>query len=58
MQNISNINSKVDFLCVGENKSWSDIGKNDTEGIKKRHSWLLRMYKKYGKGGYRQDEKI
>ena len=29
------------------NKSWSDIGRNNPEGIKKRHVWLKRAYKRY-----------
>ena len=28
-------------------KSWSDIGENNPEGIKKRHAWLRRAYNKY-----------
>lgn len=31
------------------NKSWSDIGSDTPEGIKKRQSWLRRAYKKYHK---------
>jgi hypothetical protein len=33
---------------LGKGKSWSDIGENNEIGIKKRHAWLFRMYKKYG----------
>ena len=34
---------------LGKGKSWSDIGDNNKKGIKKRHKWLLKMYKKYYK---------
>ncbi len=29
---------------LGKNKSWSDIGENNEEGIAKRHAWLLNVY--------------
>jgi hypothetical protein len=32
---------------LGVNKSWSDIGENNPEGIKKRQKWLNKVYKKY-----------
>ena len=44
----SNKRNEIFDKNVGKGKSWSDIGESTDEGIKKRHAWLSRMYKKYG----------
>lgn len=35
---------------VRKGASWSDIGDNDEEGIKKRHQWLRERYNEYKEG--------
>ena len=39
--------SKIFDKEIGKNKSWSDIGENNPEGIRKRHKFLVDSYKKY-----------